>query len=138
MTETTFIGGCLCGTVRYEVIGEPAKFYHCHCSRCRKSTGTGHATNMLITDAQIKYTQGEARVKRYKIPESERFIRVFCSECGALVARFVPELDAVVIPAGSLDNEPPIKPQARIYWDSRSSWSCTDDILPTFAELPRR
>lgn len=136
MTQTTLIGGCLCGTVRYEVIGEPAKFYHCHCSRCRKSTGTGHATNMLITDAQIRYTQGEEQVKRYKVPESERFTRVFCPECGAPVARYVQELDAVVIPAGSLDEEPPIKPQARIFWDSRSSWSCTDDVLPTFAELP--
>lgn len=136
MAQTTLTGGCLCGTVRYEVIGEPAKFYHCHCSRCRKSTGTGHASNMLIANAQLKYVEGEEQVKRYKIPESERFTRVFCSECGALVARFVPELGGVVIPAGSLDDEPPIKPQARIYWDSRSSWSCTDDVLPTFAELP--
>ena len=55
---------------------------------------------------------------------------------GLLVARFVPETGAVVIPAGSLDSEPPIKPQARIFWDSRADWSCDGDALPRFAEYP--
>jgi hypothetical protein len=52
------------------------------------------------------------------------------------VARFVKEIDAVVIPAGSLDSEAPFKPQARIFWDSRAEWSCTDEPLPRHAEYP--
>lgn len=75
-------------------------------------------------------------LKRYKIPEAERFTRQFCSECGSSVARLVPELNAVVIPAGSLDSEPPIKPQARIFWDSRADWSCNEEVLPHYPELP--
>src|SRR6202034_265236 len=46
MAESTVKGSCLCGAVKYEVTGEPKRFYHCHCSRCRKVTGTGHASNM--------------------------------------------------------------------------------------------
>ena len=49
--------------------------------------------------------------------------------------RVVPELDAVLIPAGSLDTPPPILPQGRIFWDSRVDWSCADD-LPVYAEYP--
>ena len=134
MNETKMTGGCLCGAVRYEVSGNPRRFYHCHCSRCRKSSGTGHATNLFLTEANLVFTQGESLVKKYKIPEAERFARQFCRECGSPVARLVPELNAVVIPAGSLDSEPPIRPQARIFWDSRADWSCNDEPLARYAE----
>lgn len=136
MDDIKLQGGCLCGAVRYEVTGKPQRFYHCHCSRCRKSSGTGHATNLLLTDAQLVFTQGESRVRRYKIPEAERFTRQFCAECGSAVARVVPELGGVIVPAGSLDSEIHMKPQARIYWDSRAEWSCSDESLPHYAELP--
>lgn len=136
MTQASLKGGCLCGAVRYEVVGEPQRFYHCHCLRCRKSSGTGHASNLMLADARLTFTQGESLLKSYKVPEAKRFTRQFCSECGSSVARFVPELNMVVIPAGSLDGEPPIQPQARIFWDSRAAWSCDGDALPRFAEYP--
>ena len=137
MTDVKLQGGCLCGAVHYEVSGQPARFYHCHCSRCRKASGTGHATNLFLTGANLVFTRGEALLKRFKVPEAERFARQFCTECGSAVARYVPELNGVVVPAGSLDSEPPIKPQARIYWDSRADWSCTDEPLPHYAEMPK-
>jgi hypothetical protein len=136
MSQVTLKGSCLCGAVHYEVSGDPQRFYHCHCSRCRKSSGTGHASNLMLTNARLVFTEGESLLKRYKVPEAERFARQFCSHCGSPVARFVAELDAVVIPAGSLDSAPPIQPQARIFWDSRADWSCDGDALPRFAEYP--
>jgi hypothetical protein len=42
----------------------------------------------------------------------------------------------VVIPAGSLDTEAPMKPQGRIFYGSRAGWSCGGDALPAFDELP--
>ncbi|HEY9100343.1 MAG TPA: GFA family protein [Thiobacillus sp.] len=136
MSHITLTGSCLCGAVHYEVSGDPLKFYHCHCERCRKSTGTGHATNLMLANAQLVFTQGESHLKRYKVPEAERFTRQFCDQCGSLVARLVPEIEAVIIPAGSLDSEIPIKPQAHIFWDSRAAWSCDSAALPHFAEYP--
>lgn len=136
MNSVTLHGSCLCGAVRYEVSGDPQRFYHCHCLRCRKSSGTGHATNLMLTNAKLVFTDGESRLKRYKVPEAERFSRQFCSECGSSVARFVPEIDAVVVPAGSLDCAVPIQPQARIFWDSRAEWSCSDEPLQRHAEYP--
>ena len=136
MTHITLTGSCLCGAVRYEASGDPQRFYHCHCSRCRKATGTGHATNLFLADAQLTFTQGESRLKRFKVPEAKRFARQFCSECGSAVPRYVTELNAVIIPAGSVDGDIPLKPQARIFWDSRAEWSCTDEPLPHHAEYP--
>lgn len=46
------------------------------------------------------------------------------------------ETNFIVIPAGSLDSEPTIRPQARIFWDSRAGWSCGGDELPVHSEYP--
>ena len=48
---TTLKGSCLCGSVQYEMAGEAQRFYHCHCQRCRKATGTGHGSLILVTPA---------------------------------------------------------------------------------------
>jgi hypothetical protein len=137
MTSPIFRGSCLCGSVQYEITGEPKKFYHCHCSRCRKASGTGHASNLLLQPGSIRWIRGEELVRSYKIPEAKRFTRQFCMTCGSPLPRQVKDTELVIIPAGSLDNEPMIKPQARIFWDSRASWSCHgDDDLPVHAEYP--
>jgi hypothetical protein len=54
MTQSIFRGSCLCRSVQYEVSGEPQRFNHCHCRRCRKVTGTEHASNLLVKPGSIK------------------------------------------------------------------------------------
>lgn len=136
MSET-FTGSCLCKKTTYKLVGEAVRFYHCHCERCRKLTGTGHASNIMIKpEGGLQWLSGEENLGRYKVPEAERFYNCFCKECGSPMPRVVPELGAVIIGAGSLDMEPSIKPQARIFWDSRSEWSCANDGLETFSEYP--
>ena len=75
MTQVTLKGSCLCGSVRYEVSGDPQRFYHCHCKRCRKSSGTGHATNLFMVEARLVFPEGESLLKRYKVPEAKLFTR---------------------------------------------------------------
>ncbi len=134
--EIRLSGGCLCGEVQFELSGEPVRFYHCHCRRCRKATGTGHASNIMLKPGQLSWTQGEPLVGRYKVPEAERFSTCFCRNCGSPLPREVPALGMVVVPAGSLDEIPELSPQARIFWDSRAEWSCAAGDLPVYAEYP--
>ena len=134
MTQTILSGSCLCGSVQYEISGEPAKFYHCHCKRCRKATGTGHASNLLVVPGAITWTTGEELIRSFKVPEAQRFTNVFCSSCGARLPRVINETGFIMIPAGSLDGEPTIPPQARIFWASRASWSCGGEALPVYSE----
>ncbi len=124
----TYIGSCLCGEVRYEIEGQPLAFYHCHCQRCRKFSGTGHASNIRIDANIINWVAGGDLVKQYKVPEAERFRNDFCSNCGSPLPRYFEEVGFIVLPAGTLDTEPEIKPDARIFYASRSSWSCSDDL----------
>jgi hypothetical protein len=134
MTEITLRGSCLCGKVKYEVTGEAKRFYHCHCSRCRKATGTGHASNLFLQPGVLKWLGGEQEIRSFKLPEAKRFTNQFCATCGSRLPRQAKDTDAVIIPAGSLDDEAPIKPEARIFSASRASWSCTGDGLPIHEE----
>jgi hypothetical protein len=136
MTQISVKGSCLCGAVTYQLSGEVNRFYHCHCRRCRKATGTGHATNVMVKADEFAWTQGEDLLNRFKVPDAERFYTQFCRQCGSAMPRSVPEIGMVVIPAGSLDSELSLQPQARIFWDSRSPWSCAGDELPVYAEYP--
>lgn len=134
MSKTTLKGSCLCGAVKYEVTGEPKRFYHCHCSRCRKATGTGHASNLFLQPGVLKWLSGEQEIRAFKVPEAKRFTNTFCATCGSRLPRQPNDTDIVMIPAGSLDDEAPIKPQARIFSGSRAIWSCADDELPVYPE----
>jgi len=136
MAQQTLNGSCLCGALRYSITGEPSRFYHCHCSRCRKATGTGHATNVFLDNGAIIWTGDQGLIKKYKVPEAERFTRTFCSQCGGPLPAAIPEMNLVFVPAGTLDDEPNIKPQARIFVDSRTNWSCSGDGVPCFDTYP--
>jgi hypothetical protein len=134
MSQSTLRGGCLCGAVKFEASGEPKRFVHCHCSRCRKVTGTGHASNLFLQPGVLKWLVGEDHVRNFRVPEARRFTNSFCAHCGSRLPRRAQ--DTVMIPAGSLDDEPPMRPQARIFSGSRASWSCVDDELLVYPDYP--
>jgi hypothetical protein len=109
---------------------------HCHCSRCRKGTGTGHATNLIADPSRFRFLSGEQAVTRYDVPTAKSFGKWFCSLCGCPVPRVSRNGAIMIIPAGSLDAEPGIKPTDHIFWGSRVSWGCASGGLPTHAEYP--
>jgi hypothetical protein len=136
MSEISLSGSCLCGSVAYELSGDARHFYHCHCERCRKASGAGHASNIILRLNTRVWTAGEQLTRRYKVPEAGRFAVVFCTECGSPVPRLSPDGTVVVVPAGSLDHEPAVMPEARIFGGSRARWSCVDGELPVFDAYP--
>lgn len=134
MSQLSLSGSCLCGFVRYEITGDAKVFQHCHCRRCRKATGSGHASNIILAPESVKWISGEELIRSFKVPDAERFRTVFCSECGSHLPRVAPDMSIAVIPAGSLDHSPDIQPTARIFWDSRADWSCDSGDIPTWPE----
>jgi len=136
MEQVKLKGGCLCGAVTYEASGEPKRFYHCHCSRCRKATGTGHATNLFLQPGVLRWIEGAELVRSFKVPEAQRFTNSFCATCGGRLPRQAKDSDTVMIPAGSLDDEVSLMPQARIFAGSRAGWSCSGDDVTAHPGLP--
>jgi hypothetical protein len=127
-------GSCLCGEIAYE-IGTPFRMHNCHCSRCRRGRSAAHATNLFANLDQFRWTRGEPLIAEYKVPDARYFGVAFCKRCGAEVPRMSARGFAVV-PAGGLDTDSRLRPQAHIFVGSKAPWYEITDAIPQFAEMP--
>lgn len=66
--NTHYAGSCLCCAVRFEVEGEFERFYLCHCSYCRKDTGSAHAANRFSATARLRWTAGQDKTTLFNLP----------------------------------------------------------------------
>jgi hypothetical protein len=133
MTMAQHAGSCLCGAVTFEVHGGFERFFLCHCSRCRKDTGSAHAANLFSSTARLDWLSGQEKVRTYRLPQS-RHARSFCSVCGSALP--IVEEGFIVVPAGSLDSELAITPDAHIFAASRASWDRNLSGMAAFDALP--
>jgi len=132
--STEVRGSCLCGEVRFVVDGPSEAFYVCYCSRCRKATGSAHASNLFVKPESFRWLSGEDRIQHFELASARFFSRSFCSTCGAAVPRTSKRDGKVVIPAGALDDEPDIRPQQQIYCADQAAWSKDLDSVPRSAQ----
>ncbi|MCS6972640.1 MAG: GFA family protein [Turneriella sp.] len=120
--DKQFEGSCLCGKVRYVVKGPFLRFFFCHCSRCRRATGSAHAANLFTRAGNVTFTAGEDSIRRYDLPEAQHFSRAFCTICGSAVPYLSRDGRVHVVPAGPLGDFDARKVDANVFWDSRAVW----------------
>ena len=132
---TRHLGSCLCGEVRFEIVGEFERFYLCHCGRCRKDTGSAHAANLFSTTAKLHWSSGEEKIKNFRVP-STMHKKSFCSACGSALPSIQMDGALLVVPAGSLDTAIETRPDAHICVASRASWDSRLEDVPRIDEPP--
>lgn len=138
MSKSAVIGSCLCGNVTYEITGTLGIFQYCHCSRCRKFTGSAFAANLLVSPDQFRWVSGEDFVGRYEGVDAKYFATSFCKQCGSSLPWMDKTGKAVIIPAGTLDGNPDIRPFQNIFCGSRAVWYEAPGSLPEYDELPSK
>lgn len=124
-------GRCLCGAVKFRISGAFESFFLCHCSRCRRDSGSAHSANLFSSAAQITWLSGENNIKCFRLSGS-RHVKCFCTECGSALPFSQASDGATVVPAGSLDGEIGIRPSAHICFSSRADW---DDGLASLERI---
>jgi len=124
-------GGCLCGRVTFEADPPVLKFVRCHCSRCRRATGSAYAANLYVAPASFRWTAGEDQVARFDLPEARSFSTSFCRACGSPLPHATRSGREMIVPAGSLIEDPGIAPSLDACWTSRAGW------LSDVGELPK-
>jgi hypothetical protein len=129
-------GACLCGRVQYRVRGPFSAFHLCHCSQCRRSTGSAHAANIFAEPDQIEWLAGEELIKRYTPEEAGVIGKCFCSHCGSLVPYTSLQSGRLIIPAGSLSEPPGIDPDDNIFWRDRADWYDAGLAAPRVEQYP--
>jgi hypothetical protein len=137
MVTESINGSCVCGLVSFRVSEPFDSFYFCHCSRCRRSTGSAHAANIFARLDRIDWLSGKDQIKNFELPEAEFFNKSFCSKCGSPVPHKARSGNFLIIPAGSLDSAPSLSPQNNIFWDDRADWyddGCNSEKISGYRE----
>lgn len=129
-------GSCLCGEVEYQFQGPVLVFQYCHCSRCQKFTGSEHASNIIITPETFKYTKGENLVTRFDYPNTKHYATCFCKNCGSSLPWLTQSKVTVVVPAGTLDQDPGVRPKHNVFYANKACWYESVDELPKYEALP--
>ncbi len=127
-------GQCLCATVRYSVDGPFTSMLNCHCSMCRKHHGAPYATFVSAPLAGFRWICGEEAVSGYITPSGGT--RSFCRVCGSVTPIFLTQMSTVLCPAGNLEGDLGIKPQAHMFVGSKASWYEITDTLTQHAGYP--
>lgn len=138
MPEHSITGSCLCGKVTYEITGSLGIFQYCHCSRCRKFTGSAFASNLFVAPADFRWLSGEEWVGRYEVEDAKHFATCFCKRCGSSLPWLAQTGKAVIVPAGTLDSDPGLRPFQNIFCASRAPWYEPPSTLPEYDEMPPR
>jgi hypothetical protein len=131
-----FIGGCLCGALRYEAEGDPLNTGHCYCSDCQKVSGSGFIPFMGFPARAVRFS-GESRAFVSKAANGGDATRNFCPICNSMVfGGVVDESDSFTIYAGSLDDKSLFHPKIAIFARSRPAWAIMPPGLTVFEEMP--
>jgi hypothetical protein len=126
-------GSCLCGGVRFELTQPFRRASHCHCSRCRKHSGTFGLTQGRVPRDGFRLLEGEELIRVFR--PSGGMAKAFCSVCGSsLFGGTWPDGAEVSIRLGALDADPGIRPQYHSHTASAAPWDrIPDDGLPRYA-----
>jgi len=123
-------GSCLCGDVRYEIDGRVSAIWYCHCSKCRKVTGSAFHAAALCRRSGFRWVAGEALISEYRTASGYHVH--FCSRCGSPLPAVLDDGSSVVISAGGLDGDPGSRPVRHIFVGSKAPWFEICDGLPQF------
>jgi len=122
-------GSCLCGGVTYEIDSELGAVTNCHCSLCRKMSGSAFASGATIPTASFRFVAGVELLKEWQ--SSPGYHRVFCGRCGTpLLKKKDQDPDNLRFRPGSLDSDPGVKVSKHIHVNSKAPWVEIKDGLP--------
>jgi hypothetical protein len=132
----SYMGGCGCGALRYEVSAEPMMANDCHCRQCQRDSGTGHGSYLTFPRAAVTVT-GEAKSFDFVGDNGTVKARAFCPSCGTPVYMLFPSMPEIfIVRAGTLDE--PERYQARmVLWTATATtWDRIAPDVPAFEKMP--
>jgi len=129
MISRQLLGRCFCGAVEYEVADEFEYSAYCHCSNCRRTTGSAFKPFAGIRRAKFRLIRGVTDLLVYG---EESGNDTHCKSCGSLVFSVVRDGAYVHVPMGTLVDDPAIRPTKHIFVGSKAPWFEITGDLPRF------
>ena len=122
-------GSCLCGGVKYEIDGELGAVTNCHCSLCRKMSGSAFSSGATIPASSFRFIAGENLLKQWESSPGNQ--RVFCGRCGSpLIKKKDKDPEHLRFRPGTLDSDPGVTISKHMHVKSKAPWVEINDGLP--------
>jgi hypothetical protein len=131
---TMLEGGCLCGAVGYAVEDAFTAAFYCHCSNCRRATGSAFKPMAVLPREKIVLTHGADAVLFYGTPPATH--DVHCSRCGSFLYSVIVETGNAHVAMGTLRDAPSIRPSFHMFVGSKAPWYEITDGLPRYEAMP--
>ena len=123
-------GRCLCGAVEYAVPDDFRYAGYCHCSDCRRFSGSAFSAFGGVPRSSFRVLKGQDSIAHYR--KSENTVLGFCRTCGSSLYADKPGRDMIHLRLGTLDEAPALQPQTHSYVGSKAPWFEIRDELPQF------
>lgn len=128
----TISGGCLCGAVHFDVNDNFKYSGYCHCTDCRRFSGSASSAMAGIPTDEFRVLKGIDAIKRYV--KSENTVLAFCCHCGSSLYAEKPKRGMLHLRLGSLNEAPSLRPQFHSYVGSKADWDVICDGLAQFEQ----
>lgn len=134
MNKRMIQGACLCHVIQLQIEDDFKYAFFCHCSLCRKRSGSAFASIGGIDSEKVMVTHGETLIlKEGETPDGYRAI---CPKCFVPLFTVLMDQKRTHVNLGCLINEISCKPDHHIHVASKASWYEIKDSLPQYDELP--
>jgi hypothetical protein len=125
-------GRCLCGAVEYTVDDQFRYALNCHCSNCRRATGSAFKPFAGIERDRLEIANGRDRLRLFGSANAHD---ARCAVCGSLLYSLVRDGAYVHVTLGTLLDSPSLRPSAHIFVGSKAPWFEIVDGLPQHWEF---
>ena len=127
-------GRCMCGSVRYSISGPMRDVVACHCTECRRFTGSvWHASATRRADLHVR---DNGQLKWFQSSLHAR--RGFCGNCGSSLFFDNERNDYMVTTAGTLDAPTEVSHRVHIFVSEKGDYYELADDLPKHERAGRR
>ncbi|KII85289.1 hypothetical protein PLICRDRAFT_94852 [Plicaturopsis crispa FD-325 SS-3] len=131
-TAQSHKGSCLCKKVQFEVTGKPFTFFVCHCSNCKKASGSAFMANVFFKEDQFRLLEGADSIRVYEDSDVESgatLHRSFCGNCGSsLFLANSKRPGNRIIASGTIDGAHDWTPVKEVFGHRKIGW-LHDDII---------
>ncbi len=134
MSHRILTARCLCEAVHLAIEDAFAYAFYCHCSRCRRRTGTACAAIGGIELEKVCVVSGSGQL--VKLGESADGYRCLCGACFSPLYDLPRGSRFAHVQLGALADAPSRTPDHHIQVASKAPWHSITDALPQFAEFP--
>ncbi len=130
-SDRMLAGKCFCGAVHDTVADGFAYAMNCHCSNCRRTTGSAFKPFAGIERDRLHVTKGHDKLMIFG---DENGNDTHCKMCGSLLYSVVRDGAFVHVAMGTLVDDPTIRPTRHIFVGSKAPWFTITDDLPQYQE----